>query len=321
MDLLAPAKRFDSYQQRHRALSIPVAVLKKFGDDEAGNLAALFAYYAFFSLFPLLLVFVTILGFVLEGNPGAQRSIEHSVLGQFPIVGTQIKPHSLHGHPIVLVIGLVTSLLSGLGVTSAAQNALDTVWAVPNKDRPNFLQSRLRGLALLVLIGGLFVISTAASGAVSGGLGGPALKVAGIAASLLFNVALFAASFRLMTASEVPMRCLTVGVLVAAVMWEVLQIVGGYYIGHVVKHMSSTYANAGIVIGLLVFLHLGALVTLYAAEINVVIDRRLWPRNLFGPPNLRTADQPTGAGSSPGAKSTVRPPPDSRGTQPVEGYH
>ena len=81
VDLLAPVKKFDGFQQRNRALRVPFAVIKKFGDDQAGSLAALVAYYAFFSLFPLLLVFVTVLGFVLHGDPSAQKSVANSVLG------------------------------------------------------------------------------------------------------------------------------------------------------------------------------------------------------------------------------------------------
>src|SRR5947209_6614433 len=141
MDFLAPVRRFDDAQQRSRWLALPLAVVRKFGDDGAGSLAALVAYYAFFSLFPLLLVFTTILGFVLRNNPHAQQAVENSVLHQLPIIGTQIQLHSLRGSVVALVIGLATSLLAGLGVTGAAQRALDTVWAIPYKDRPNFLQS------------------------------------------------------------------------------------------------------------------------------------------------------------------------------------
>ena len=65
------AQAFDRYQQTHRVPAVAMAVVKKFGDDQAGNLAALVAYYAFFSLFPLLLVFTTILGFVLSGDQSA----------------------------------------------------------------------------------------------------------------------------------------------------------------------------------------------------------------------------------------------------------
>jgi len=271
-----------------------MAVVKKFADDQAGSLAALIAYYAFFSIFPLLLVLVTVLAYVLQGDPGAQRSINNSVLSQFPIIGTDLGKniHALHGHVIALVIGLVTSLLAGLGVTQAAQNAFDRVWAVPFKDRPDFLRARLRGVGLLISLGLLFIVATLASGLVTGGLGGPAAKVAGIVISLILNFALFFAAFRIMTSNTVQTHCLWIGVLVAGVFWEILQVVGGYYIGHVFKHSTSTYGFFGVVIALLVWLHLGAQLTLYSAEINVVITRKLWPRSLLGPPEA-PADQET----------------------------
>ncbi len=294
MDILRPIRAFDRVQQRHRGLAIPMAVIKKFGDDQAGSLAALVAYYAFFSLFPLLLVFVTVLGFVLQGDPSARLQVENSALGQFPIIGSQLhKIGGLHGHVLALVIGLVTSLLAGLGVTQAARNAFDRIWAVPFKERPDFLQSRLRGLALLVSLGLLFIVATLASGLITGGLGhGVLVGIAGIGLSLLLNFGLFFAAFRFMTVKSVPSRDLRSGVIAAGIAWEVLQVLGGYYIGHVFKKSTSTYGTFGLVIALLVWLHLGAQVTLYAAEINVVLKRRLWPRSLFGPPEA-PADQRT----------------------------
>ncbi|MBV8988150.1 MAG: YihY/virulence factor BrkB family protein [Solirubrobacterales bacterium] len=292
MDLLRPVRAYDRFQQRHAWLAIPMAVLRKFGNDQAGSLASLIAYYAFFSIFPLLLAFVTILGFVLQGDTNAQNSITNSVLGQFPVVGQKLDPHALRGSVPALVIGLLVSLWSGLGVTQAAQNAFDRVWAVPFKDRPNFIFSRLRGLALLVSLGLLFIVATLASGLVIGGLGGPLVKVAGIVISLLVNFCLFGAAFRFMTASTVRTRDLWLGVVVAGVAWEILQIVGGYYIGHVLKNDSKNYAQFAFVLALLVWLHLGAQITVYACEINVVVLRHLWPRSLFGPPAV-PADEET----------------------------
>jgi membrane protein len=292
MDFLRPVRAFDGYQQRRKGLAIPVAVFKKFGDDQAGNLAALIAYYAFFSLFPLLLVLTTVLGFVLHGNPSAQAAVEQSALGQFPIIGQKIQLHALNGSVVALVIGLVTSLLAGMGVTGATQSAFDRVWAVPYKHRPNFLQSRARGLGLLTFLGMMFLISTVASGLVSGGFGGAGDKIAGYVIALLVNFVLYFAAFRLMTVRTIRSRDLRAGVIVAGVVWTILQSVGGYYIGHVLKKQSSVGAEFGLVIALLVWLHLGAQVTLYAAEINVVVSRRLWPRSLFGPPD-EPADQRT----------------------------
>jgi membrane protein len=291
VDLLRPIKMFDEYQQRRRWLAIPMAVIRKFGNDQAGSLAALVAYYAFFSLFPLLLVMTTILGFIFQHDVSAQHSIEKSVLGQFPVINQTIKLHALTGRVSSLVIGLVTSLLAGLGVTGAAQNAFARIWAVPFKDRPDFLKSRLRGLALFGVFGVLFIVATAVTGFTSG-IHGPAGKIGAILVGLAVNGILFLAVFRFLTASSVPTSCLWIGVAVAAGFWEILQFFGGLYINHVLRHTSPLGANFATVIALLVFLHLGAQVTLYAAEINVVLARKLWPRSLMGPPD-EPADQAT----------------------------
>ncbi len=291
MDLLAPVKRFDDFQQSHKWLAIPMAVVKKFGDDGAGSLAALVAYYGFFSLFPLLLVMTTVLGFVLKGNASAQKAVEDSVLGQFPVIGDQIKVHSLRGSTTALLIGLLFALLGGLGVTSAAQNAFDQVWAVPRKHRANFLTARLRGLALIMALGILFLIATVITGFTSG-ITGPFSKAAAIIAGFLVNTVLFTAAFRFLTSAQIPTRRLLIGVPIAAASWSALQLFGGLYINHVVRHASAVGGEFALVLGLLVWLHLGAQVTLYAAEINVVVARRLYPRNLIGPPEA-PADEKT----------------------------
>jgi membrane protein len=290
VDLKAPLKRFDSLQQQRKWLSIPVAVVKKFGDDEAVNLAALIAYYAFFSLFPLLLVFVTILGYVLHGDPGAQQSVANSVLGRFPIVGDTIRGHHLQGDSIALVLGILTSLLAGIGVTSAAGKAFDTLWAVPMKARPNFLQTRIQGLMVLVGLGALFIVATGASALVSGVVGGAALAVVGVALALLLNCALFMAAFKLLGSTEVPWRALLPGVVVAAILWEILEVVGTVYINHF-KHSAGAYGIFAVVIGVLAWLHLGAQLTVFSAEINVVLHRKLYPRSMFGAPETHADER------------------------------
>jgi hypothetical protein len=71
---------------------------------------------------------------------------------------------------------------------------------------------------------------------------------------------------------------------VAGVLWTILQALGGFFIGHVLNKQSDAGKTFGLVIALLVWLHLGAQVLIYSAEINVVVTRRLWPRSFFGPP-------------------------------------
>jgi YihY family inner membrane protein len=284
MDLLRPLRAFDRVQQRTRFLAVPIAVVKKFADDQAGGLAALVAYYAFFSIFPLMLVFVTILGYVFHGDPSTQESIKNSVLGHLPIIGNEIQTHELQGSALTLVIGVLFLLWAGLGVTTAAQNAFDRIWAVPFKERPNFFKSKLRGFALVSVLGLLFVLSSLSTGLVTGGLGNLAVKLGAIGSSLLLNLAILAAAFRLLTAAAVPSRSMWIGVLVGAVLWTGLEAIGGWYVSHVLKNASATYGVFALSIGLLVWLHVGAQATLYAAELNVVLIRSLWPRSLLSPP-------------------------------------
>jgi membrane protein len=291
VDLLHPIKRFDRFQQAHPAWAIPMAVLRKFGDDQAGSLAALLAYYAFFSIFPLLLVFTTILAFVLQGNTDLYNDVTNSVLAQFPVVGGQLHTHALTGKVTALVLGLLTSLWAGLGVTQAAQNAFAKVWAVPFKDRPDFFQSRLRGLLLLGCLGILFVCSAVLTGLVTTA-GGPLVKVGGYLVTLAVNFGLYVAAFRFLTAATIPTRSLWLGAAVGAFFLEILQLVGTIYISHVVKNASNAYGTFATVIGLLVWLHVIAQLTMYAAEINTVVARRLWPRSLLGPPDA-PADRET----------------------------
>ncbi len=278
----------DGFQQRHRGVRFLAAVVKKFGDDEAGQLAALIAYYGFVSLFPLLLLLVTVLGFVLEGDPKTQASVLHSALGQFPVIGDQLQRnvHSLTGSPAALAIGLVGLLLGGLGVVGATQNAFNQVWHVPRKRRPNFLSWRLRGLGLLALLGLLLVVSTVAAGYVTAQTTGAVALLGGILLALISNLALFFCAFRLLTTPEVQTRDLIAGVIVGAVLWQILQHIGGYYVEHVVRHAKETSGLFAFVLGLLAWLYLGAQVTLLAAEVNVVRARHLWPRSFLSEPLL-----------------------------------
>jgi YihY family inner membrane protein len=287
MDPLAPVKhlvaRFDRFQRRHAPLAIIVAVLRNFSDQHAGSWSVQIAYYAFLSLFPLLLVFVSILGFVLQSDPAARATIVNSALRQFPIIGSD--PGRLAGSGVGLSIGLVWMLWSGLGVTLAVENAFYWVYAIGPRSQPDFFMKRWRSLKLLTVAGFLQILSTVAAGAVGGGIGGGALvTVLGLLIALVLNLVLFFAVFRFLIPRVVPTPELWPGIVVAAVGWAVLQSVGGVYVAHVVRGASETYGTFATVIGLIAWLYLGARVVVYAAEINVVLTRRLWPRSIMDPP-------------------------------------
>jgi YihY family inner membrane protein len=273
-------ERVDLFQQRHPWLGFPWATLQKYSDDQGGYLAATIAYYAFFSIFPLLLVLATILGWVLRGHPHLQRDIVGSALGQFPILGPQLQARSLSGSALALAIGLALALWSGLGVVLAAQNAMNQLWGVPFARRPDFLRARLRALALLALLGGGLLGATvlASLGTIGADLGA-GWKVASIVLSTLLDFGLFLLAFRLLTSAPLAWRVLRNGAVAAAVAYEGLQLLGGYYVGHVLASAENVYGTFGVVIGLLSWIYLSAHILLLTAEGNVVAARRLWPRS------------------------------------------
>ena len=283
----------DRLQQRRPGLAFPVAVWKKFGDDQAGNLAALIAYYAFASIFPLLLVLVTVLDIVLGHDPTLRQKILGSAFGQFPVIGTQLKTnvHSLHETGLALVIGLVLTFLGTRGVAGAVQNACNTAWGVPYVRRPGFPMAALRSVAMIVVVGTGIIATTLLSELAGGAaasvlsvLSGPAGYVGAIVVSLLLNIGLFWLGFRLATASEVRRNELFLGALLAAIVWQILQLLGSYLVSHDLSKSNSLYGVFGVVLGLMAWLYLQAEFTLYAVEAAVVKSRRLWPRTLVPPP-------------------------------------
>lgn len=279
--------RLDDYQRGHRWVGLPLAVVYKFGDDQGTYLAALITYYGFVSLFPLLLLLVTTLGFALPGHPGLQQQVLHSALRDLPVIGDQIgnNIHSLHGNITAVVIGVLGSLYGGLGVTRAAHHALDTVWAVPRTARPDPLRASVRGLALLAIFGAGLLATTALSALSTGG-GAPfsvGLRVAATLLAIALNTVLFIAGFRLLTVTDVAISQIRTGAILAAVAWQILQELGTYYVTHALTGASATYGLFGIVLGLLTWIYITALIVVFCAELNVVRAKHLWPRSLLTP--------------------------------------
>jgi YihY family inner membrane protein len=311
------ARRADRFQARRPWIAFPIAVMRKFGDDDAGNLAALIAYYGFFSLFPLLLVFTAVLGVLVRGNAVLQDRLLHSALAEFPVIGTQIERNvgSLHaGTGPALIIGIVGTLWSGLAVIRATERALDAVWGVPRPERPNVVFATLRALLMLGVLGLITLASTGLSGFASSA-GTPWRVAAGIGVSLGLNFAVFVLAFRVLTSADVSWSDVGPGAAVAAGVWTALEAAGGFVVGHQVKTANEVYGVFAIVIGLLAWLYLGAQVTLIAAEINVVKKRRLWPRTLV---EAASGPERPSSGSRDREDETVTME-EPRGTVPVPG--
>jgi uncharacterized BrkB/YihY/UPF0761 family membrane protein len=216
----------DRVQQRSRWLGFPFAVMGKFRDDHGGALTTVVAYNAFFAFFPLLLVVVTVLGFLLGRDSGFQQRLLGSAVAEFPIIGDQVQDnlHGLRGSGIGLVIGLVAFAWGARGLTQVAQHAMAEIWNIPGRQRPGFWARQVRGLLLLVV----FAVGLAATSLLTwlGSYGGRAVAVAlaNLVAAAAVNVGLFLLAFRVLTPRQIPTRQLLAGALVAGVAWQVLQV-------------------------------------------------------------------------------------------------
>ncbi|HEV3364050.1 MAG TPA: YihY/virulence factor BrkB family protein [Acidimicrobiia bacterium] len=273
----------DRFQRTRPWLAFPVAVVKKFGDDQSSRLAALISYYGFFSLFPLLLILVTGLGFVLSGNEEIRGRVMDAILTQFPAIRGQIRASigSLQGNGTGLAVGVAGLVWAGMGVMAALQDAMNTVWDVPIKRHPNFWKKRLRALLMLAVLGIGFLATSLLT--MVGRI--PALAgfgIGGLTVSLLFDVALFLLAFRVLTERKLGWAVLLPGAVVGAAGWVFLQWLGGFYVARVIENASHTYGFFAVVIGLLSWMYVLAQWVVLAAEVNVVRHEHLWPRTFLG---------------------------------------
>jgi YihY family inner membrane protein len=285
-------RRADRFQQRHGVIAFPWAVAQKFGNDQAGGKAALMAYYGLFALFPLLLLLATVLGFALSGDPALRERLIDSALGQIPVIGEQLRSqvHPLEGNTAALVIGVIGTLYGSLGIGFAAQNAMNTVWNIPFVHWPSIGLRYARTFGVIGLLGLASVSSTILATfatAVAHGLAATMLAVTG---SFLVNLGIFVLAFMVLTAEPLRVRDVAVGAIIATVFWQALQLIGTWYVTRGLQNASPVYGVFAVVITLLSWLYLGSQLTLLAAEINVVLRYRLWPRSVTQPP-LTMADR------------------------------
>jgi YihY family inner membrane protein len=282
-------RRADRFQQRHTVIAFPWAVMQKFGNDQAGGKAALVAYYGLFALFPLLLLLATILGFALKGDPALRERLIDSALGNFPVIGDQLRSevHPLEGSTVALVIGIAGTVYGSLGVGFAAQNAMNTVWNIPYVRWPSIWTRYLRTFGVIGLLGLAVASSTALTTFATAVHHAATATVLAVGASFLVNLGLFLLAFMVLTAEPLRPREVAVGAIIATVCWETLQYIGTWYVTRGLRTASPTYGVFAVVITLLSWLYLGSQLTLWAAEINVVLRYRLWPRSVTQPPLTR----------------------------------
>jgi membrane protein len=281
--------RLDEWQRRHRVLGVPLAIVYKFFDDQGGYLAAVVTHYAFVAILPLLLIASSVLGFVLQGHPQLEQQILTSALAQFPIVGDQLgQPGGIKGSGWAVAIGIVASTYGAIGLAQATQNAVSVVWAIPRNSRLNPVVSRFRSLLWLSLAGLAIVVIALLSSL------GSHLEVFGTdvgigvrslvrAAIVVVDTLVLAVMMRLCTPQKDSLRDVLPGAAVIALLWQLLQMVGGVYVSHVIAHASEMNGIFAVVLGLIALLYIAGVMAILGLETNVVLGRRLYPRALLTP--------------------------------------
>lgn len=283
------ADRVDSFQQRHRVTAVPGAVVRKYADDRAGRLAGQISHAGFLAVFPMLLVLLTLLGIVLRGHHGLQDDIVNSALRQFPVLGSDLRNniHQLATSNIwALVIGLVWLLYGSTRLSRSAQVMMAVVWDIDGDDLPTFWGWLPRAAGFLAVLGVGFIAGGALAGLGAFGRLGVASAWVGFAASLGVSILMFWAAYAVIIRIPRGDRTVWPGAVVGGVGWTLVQFAGAQLVRHQLRHLSNLYGTFATVLGLIWWIALGAMISVFAAECNVVLNRHLWPRQVRRRPTV-----------------------------------
>lgn len=271
------SERVLSYRRRSGTIDLVALMAEGWRDHRTGRNAALLAHFGFISVFPLLLVFVTVLGFVLEDRPELAEDIEESALSNIPVIGSQLTldPSSLTGSWWLFAFGLLTALWAGMKAFAAAQIAMDDTWEVPLDRRPNIANNRLRALAMIGVLGAAQIAGAVVS-AVAGGFDLDAIARLGLViGTFAINVATLLIAYQVLTTRVLAWRQeILPGALAGGAGFTVVQLLGTTVVQRAIANASDVYGTFATVIGLLTWLSLLATSTLAGAELNAALSRR-----------------------------------------------
>ncbi len=268
--------RVMALRRRHVAIDVVVDMLDGWRRHQSGRNASLLSFFFFLSIFPLLLVATTILGFVLQNDQDLQQRIVGGALGNIPVLGQQLAddPTSLHGSVWVLIVGLLTALWSATKAFVGFQVAQDDIWEIPIDDREAMPVKRGRAVLGLTIVG-VSQIGTLALTTIVNAAGLPGVsRILLLVASLVVNIAVIAFMYRYLTAASPTWRDVFPGAIAAGIAFSILQYFGAGIVRRITANASDTYGQFALVLGLVTWLGFLAISALMAAELNATLVRR-----------------------------------------------
>lgn len=275
-------RRLDAYQQRHRTAAFSYAVIKKYGEDNAGTQAALLTYYGFLSLFPLLLVLTTVTNNIIGDHPHLEHTVISGITDYFPLLGSQLSSHvhTLNRNGFALLAGILFTLYGARGVADAFRKGVQHIWQVPRSKRDTFPKSMFKNIILLTVGGAGFITASILAGLASGAGHAPIFRVLSIFLNMFILFWLFNFLLNFSLPSHLPIKQTKVGAAAAAIGLVVLQSLGGYILARELKNLDALYSYFAIALGLMFWIYLQAQIICYAMEIAYVSSHKLWPRSL-----------------------------------------
>jgi YihY family inner membrane protein len=265
-----------SLRSRHAAIDVGVETLDGWRRHISGRNASVLAFFGFLSIFPLLLVATTVLGFVLEDNPDLQQRIIDGALDDIPVLGQTLSenPASLNGNIWALLIGLALALWSATKAFVALQGAQDDVWEVHVDDRNALPKVRGKALLGLLIIGGAQIGSIVITTLVTAADLPNAGRILLTAATILINIAVIFAMFKYLVSASLTWRMVWPGAIIGGLAFTLLQQFGTMIVKRITDNASVTYGQFALVLGLVTWLSLLAIATLMSCEFNAALARR-----------------------------------------------
>ncbi len=271
----------DAFQRDHPLFGFPHAVVKKYSDDDGGRQAALITYYGFLSLFPLLLVGVSVLSRVLVDHPALRERLIEEIVP--PDLRSTVE-HAVSSMPssgVPFAIGLLGAMFAGTGVAFSAFETLNHVLGVPRRARFGFVIRYVRVLSMLVvaMVGGLAsAVLTIGSATLSDVDGVQQLAAAAGTAMVVFIVLIL--SVKLLVARPVAFRACWSAAAAGAVIIAAVLAVGTRALALLINKAGPVYGSFATVVGAFGLLYLVSEALLFCAEAAIVRRRKLWPRAL-----------------------------------------
>jgi YihY family inner membrane protein len=276
--------RFDRFQQAHPIIGFPVAVIKKYSDDKGGYQAALLTYYGFLSLFPAILISITLVRWLLQNDSQLKQRIVTSITNYFPLIGPDLQ-ENLHGFSktgLPLLVGIAILIYGLRGAADVYRHTVNNIWHVPEKDRSGFWPALGRSSMIVAIAAGGFFASAIFTSYATAARHDIWLRLVLLLCSAAIIFTGFVWATRIALNRKARRRQLWLGAASTTVGLILLQNAGKYLLSHELRNLNNLYGAFAAILGFFFLIYIQSQIIVYSMEITSVWALKKWPRKLFG---------------------------------------